>query len=213
MSCPPLLLTESSTGLFAVTIRQALFIAPCSHAFHYKCIRPLLDAHSSAFSCPLCRTFADLDEDVEVASSPEDDDDDDGDENDYHDENGNINGSGKKLFAPAGVRDGAETEVEGDSSARPRTRIRTAGHVLHPHPPLPEGACVVCVDDADPDDMIMDALDDDSDEEEADGGSGSGSGSAEGVGIVMGMGMGMGMGNGVGMVVDGEGVVSGKRKR
>ena len=55
-----------STGLFGVTIHQALFIAPCSHAFHYKCIRPLLDSHHPAFSCPLCRTFADLEEDVEV---------------------------------------------------------------------------------------------------------------------------------------------------
>ncbi|THH28873.1 hypothetical protein EUX98_g5307 [Antrodiella citrinella] len=52
--------------LFAVTINQALFIAPCSHAFHYKCIRPLLDQHHPAFSCPLCRTFANLEEDVEV---------------------------------------------------------------------------------------------------------------------------------------------------
>lgn len=53
-------------GLFAVTIQQALFIAPCSHAFHYKCIRPLLEAHHPSFSCPLCRTFANLEEDVEV---------------------------------------------------------------------------------------------------------------------------------------------------
>lgn len=52
--------------LFGVTIRQALFIAPCSHTFHYKCIRPLLENHHPAFSCPLCRTFADLEEDVEV---------------------------------------------------------------------------------------------------------------------------------------------------
>lgn len=52
--------------LFSVTIQQALFIAPCSHAFHYKCIRPLLETHHPAFSCPLCRTFANLDEDVEV---------------------------------------------------------------------------------------------------------------------------------------------------
>jgi hypothetical protein len=49
-----------------VTIRQALFIAPCSHTFHYKCIRPLLITHHPSFSCPLCRTFFDLDEDVEV---------------------------------------------------------------------------------------------------------------------------------------------------
>ncbi|KAJ7241553.1 SMAD/FHA domain-containing protein, partial [Mycena rebaudengoi] len=51
--------------LFPVSIRQALFIAPCSHTFHYKCLRPLLEAHHPAFSCPLCRTFADLEEDVE----------------------------------------------------------------------------------------------------------------------------------------------------
>jgi hypothetical protein len=58
-------------GLFSVTIRQALFIAPCSHTFHYKCIRPLLETHHPAFSCPLCRTYADLDEDVEVEPEPE----------------------------------------------------------------------------------------------------------------------------------------------
>jgi len=52
--------------LFTVTIRQALFIAPCSHTFHYKCIRPLLESHHPAFSCPLCRTFADLEDDVEI---------------------------------------------------------------------------------------------------------------------------------------------------
>jgi hypothetical protein len=59
------------TGLFAVTINQALFIAPCSHAFHYKCLRPLLESNHPAFSCPLCRTFADLEEDVEVEVDPE----------------------------------------------------------------------------------------------------------------------------------------------
>lgn len=59
------------SGLFAVAINQALFIAPCSHTFHYKCIRPLLDAHHPAFNCPLCRTFADLEEDVEVDIDPE----------------------------------------------------------------------------------------------------------------------------------------------
>ncbi|KAF8962064.1 hypothetical protein BDZ97DRAFT_1663358 [Flammula alnicola] len=59
--------------LFSVTIRQALFIAPCSHTFHYKCIRPLLESHHPAFSCPLCRTFADLDDDVEVEIEYEED--------------------------------------------------------------------------------------------------------------------------------------------
>jgi len=39
---------------------QALFLAPCSHVFHYKCIRPLLSNHP-AFLCPLCRSYANLD--------------------------------------------------------------------------------------------------------------------------------------------------------
>ncbi|KAJ7187727.1 hypothetical protein GGX14DRAFT_610447 [Mycena pura] len=58
--------------LFPVTIRQALFLAPCSHAFHYKCLRPLLETHHPAFSCPLCRSFADLEEDVEVDAEDDD---------------------------------------------------------------------------------------------------------------------------------------------
>ncbi|KAL5532407.1 hypothetical protein ACEPAF_5977 [Sanghuangporus sanghuang] len=52
--------------LFGVTVHQALFIAPCSHVFHYKCIRPMLLMHHPGFSCPLCRTFANLEEDVEI---------------------------------------------------------------------------------------------------------------------------------------------------
>ncbi|CAG8443192.1 6200_t:CDS:2 [Funneliformis caledonium] len=40
---------------------QALFLAPCSHVFHYKCIRPLLVNYHPGFLCPLCRSFADLD--------------------------------------------------------------------------------------------------------------------------------------------------------
>ncbi|QRW22499.1 E3 ubiquitin-protein ligase DMA2 [Rhizoctonia solani] len=56
--------------LFPVGILQSLFIAPCSHCFHYKCIRPLLIKHHPGFSCPLCRTFADLEEDVEQEYAP-----------------------------------------------------------------------------------------------------------------------------------------------
>ncbi|KAI5118371.1 hypothetical protein M0805_008699 [Coniferiporia weirii] len=66
-------LTVSKSGisdccicLFSVTVHQSLFIAPCSHVFHYKCIRPMLHMHHPGFSCPLCRTFANLEEDVEI---------------------------------------------------------------------------------------------------------------------------------------------------
>ncbi|KAK0557541.1 hypothetical protein OC846_000329 [Tilletia horrida] len=62
---PPTSVTDCCICLFSVTVCQALFIAPCSHVFHYKCIRPLLTLHYPGFSCPLCRTFADLEADVE----------------------------------------------------------------------------------------------------------------------------------------------------
>ncbi|WVQ72006.1 hypothetical protein IAR50_001550 [Cryptococcus sp. DSM 104548] len=58
--------TDCCICLFSVTVCQSLFIAPCSHVFHYKCIRPLLMQHYPGFSCPLCRTFANLEEDVET---------------------------------------------------------------------------------------------------------------------------------------------------
>ncbi|KAL1405807.1 hypothetical protein Q8F55_007484 [Vanrija albida] len=58
--------TDCCICLFSVTVCQSLFIAPCSHVFHYKCIRPLLNQHYPGFSCPLCRTFANLEEDVET---------------------------------------------------------------------------------------------------------------------------------------------------
>jgi len=126
--------------LFGVSIRQALFIAPCSHAFHYKCIRPLLESHQPAFSCPLCRTFADLDEDVEVETEIQlQDDEADGDD----DESGGEGVSSQNTPLPNSVvpampaitlertretereRDtGAETEVEADgggNSGRGRT--------------------------------------------------------------------------------------------
>ena len=122
---------SSFTGLFTVTIRQALFIAPCSHTFHYKCIKPLLDLHHPAFSCPLCRTFADLEEDVEV--DPVDVDDmADSDSSGIVVEEKDAGGGGGgatpvpsvvplppvPLAPPERERDaGAETEVEGDSGA------------------------------------------------------------------------------------------------
>ncbi|KAJ8487078.1 hypothetical protein ONZ51_g4409 [Trametes cubensis] len=113
--------------LFCVTIHQALFIAPCSHAFHYKCIRPLLESNHPAFSCPLCRTFADLEEDVEVEVDQE------LDSISIADASAAISavavamtavgdrpntGDGSSRERERGERDvGAETEVEADTGA------------------------------------------------------------------------------------------------
>jgi hypothetical protein len=62
---PVAAMDECCICLYAIAPRQALFLAPCSHHFHYKCIRPLLASHP-AFQCPLCRTYADLDASVEL---------------------------------------------------------------------------------------------------------------------------------------------------
>ena len=51
---------------------QSLFVAPCAHAWHYKCIRPLLEGKNSTypqFLCPNCRAYTDLTADVDVAES------------------------------------------------------------------------------------------------------------------------------------------------
>ena len=46
---------------------QSLFVAPCSHGWHYKCIRPILNDHKSwpQFLCPNCRAVTDLEADIE----------------------------------------------------------------------------------------------------------------------------------------------------
>lgn len=44
---------------------QALFVAPCSHVWHYKCIKPLVDKSYPTFLCPNCRAIADLGKDIE----------------------------------------------------------------------------------------------------------------------------------------------------
>lgn len=52
---------------------QSLFVAPCSHVWHYKCIRPILNGPTwPNFLCPNCRAVADLEEDVEDPGEFED---------------------------------------------------------------------------------------------------------------------------------------------
>lgn len=44
---------------------QAVFISPCSHSWHYKCIRPLIIKSYPQFYCPNCRSMCDLETDIE----------------------------------------------------------------------------------------------------------------------------------------------------
>lgn len=56
---------ECCICLCPIASSQALFVAPCAHIYHYKCMRPAMEQHFPAFSCPICRAYCDLDEDVD----------------------------------------------------------------------------------------------------------------------------------------------------
>ncbi|KAJ1912216.1 hypothetical protein IWQ60_009762 [Tieghemiomyces parasiticus] len=55
---------ECCICLYAMGPFQALFVAPCSHCFHFKCVKPIVFTNTG-FCCPLCRTYADLEAPVE----------------------------------------------------------------------------------------------------------------------------------------------------
>ncbi|KAJ1733239.1 hypothetical protein LPJ72_002967 [Coemansia sp. Benny D160-2] len=57
--------SECCICLYPMIAFQALFVSPCSHCFHYKCVKPILFT-STAFNCPLCRTYADLEASVTI---------------------------------------------------------------------------------------------------------------------------------------------------
>lgn len=56
---------ECCICLMPVLPCQALFVAPCSHSYHYKCIRPTLNESHPYFSCFICRKYHDLEAPVE----------------------------------------------------------------------------------------------------------------------------------------------------
>ncbi len=70
-----LVITLLTVFCIAANVRQpcqSLFVAPCAHVWHYKCIRPLLEGKNSTypqFQCPNCRAYTDLTADVDVAES------------------------------------------------------------------------------------------------------------------------------------------------
>ncbi|GAP87728.1 putative RING finger protein [Rosellinia necatrix] len=60
---------DCSICLNAIAPCQSLFVAPCSHTWHYKCIREMLQGPSwPIFMCPNCRATADLDAEVDEPS-------------------------------------------------------------------------------------------------------------------------------------------------
>ncbi|RCI00902.1 hypothetical protein CU098_004684 [Rhizopus stolonifer] len=63
---------ECCICLYAIAPFQALFVAPCSHVFHFKCLRPIVFQNYPGFSCPLCRNYFDLEASVAVEVEEQD---------------------------------------------------------------------------------------------------------------------------------------------
>ncbi|MCJ1247318.1 hypothetical protein MMC30_004532 [Trapelia coarctata] len=59
--------SECAICLMSIAPCQSLFVAPCSHVWHFKCIRPMLNDHKTypQFMCPNCRAMTDLEADVD----------------------------------------------------------------------------------------------------------------------------------------------------
>lgn len=87
--------TECCICLSALYTKQTLFIAACSHTYHYRCIAPLL--RGKGFSCPLCRQESDLQE--SLWSLDEDSDD-------------------EKLGSTAGIKDQEKVDITAGNSER-----------------------------------------------------------------------------------------------
>lgn len=54
-----------SICLDSISQCQALFVSPCSHWWHYGCIRPLLVKSYPHFACPNCKALCHLEADLE----------------------------------------------------------------------------------------------------------------------------------------------------
>lgn len=57
--------SECAICLLKLEPCQALFVSPCSHSWHYKCIRPIIIKRYPQFYCPNCRSVCDLESDFE----------------------------------------------------------------------------------------------------------------------------------------------------
>lgn len=64
-------LQECTICLLPVQPCQSLFIAPCSHGWHYKCIRPVIVKSYPHFHCPNCRSICDLEAEIITCDPPE----------------------------------------------------------------------------------------------------------------------------------------------
>ncbi|KAK3632756.1 hypothetical protein LTR56_007139 [Elasticomyces elasticus] len=109
--------SECSICLNPVAPCQALFVAPCSHVWHYKCVRNLVHGSNYPnFLCPNCRFVADLEADVEPVEEDEMEFEEEEEEAD-----GEVGASREEEME--GQRQGSSDTDELALSSRPEGRV------------------------------------------------------------------------------------------
>ncbi|KAI7161181.1 hypothetical protein KC349_g3033 [Hortaea werneckii] len=92
--------SECSICLNPVRPCQALFVAPCGHVWHYKCVRNLVHGPSYPhFLCPNCRFVADLEADVEPEEDEEDEEEEEEEDGEGFAEDGEEDGDWEPFVA------------------------------------------------------------------------------------------------------------------
>ena len=112
-------------------------MAPCSHVWHYKCIRPILNGSTwPNFLCPNCRAVADLEADVEDMGDFEswdaDDAQNDATGSDPESQDRHITPKASTTALPAVQADSVETNGQSASTTLEETlsRIRITHDAL-----------------------------------------------------------------------------------
>ncbi|KAI7300654.1 SMAD/FHA domain-containing protein, partial [Hortaea werneckii] len=114
--------SECSICLNPVRPCQALFVAPCGHVWHYKCVRNLVHGPSYPhFLCPNCRFVADLEADVEPDEEEEEGEEEEEEEGEGFNEVGEEEGEWEPFVADEDVERGGRDEgLVGASGANDR---------------------------------------------------------------------------------------------
>lgn len=114
--------SECSICLNPVAPCQALFVAPCSHVWHYKCVRNLVHGPSwPNFLCPNCRFVADLEADVEPPEEEEEAGWEEVDEGDLEEEGRGGGEAGSRGSSRQRRRSGREETEVADEQQRGRS--------------------------------------------------------------------------------------------
>ncbi|KAL6721587.1 hypothetical protein ACLMJK_000691 [Lecanora helva] len=127
--------SECSICLMSIAPCQSLFVAPCSHVWHFKCIRPIVNDIKSypQFMCPNCRAVTDLEADVE---DPADDGwEDESGENQRDDFESTANGMINETNEQVVVGDGENLAHSTSRNLSIRDYNHRPSHI--PIPPTP----------------------------------------------------------------------------